>query len=114
VAAIVRRARDERPVVVVSAMGDTTDRLVAVLDRAARGEDEGAAEVLGALARSTAAVTREFFGSAAEALDRRIAGISAELERMARRRGAAVGPCRQPRPLLAHGERMRRRLSPRR
>jgi len=107
VAAIVRRARDERPVVVVSAMGDTTDGLVAALDCAARGEDEAAAEVLGALARNTAAVTREFFGSGAEALDRRIEEHFAELERMARAVAVLRSvPAASRDHFLAHGERI--------
>jgi len=107
VAAIVRRARDERPVVVVSAMGDTTDGLVAALDCAARGDDGGAARILNALARSTAAVTREFFGSGAEALDRLIAGHFAELERMARAVAVLRSvPAASRDHFLAHGERI--------
>jgi aspartate kinase len=103
----VRRARDERPVVVVSAMGDTTDRLVEALERAARGEEERAADILRALQRSTAAVVRGFFGSGAGELDRRIQEHFAELERMARAVAVLRSvPAASRDHFLAHGERI--------
>jgi aspartate kinase len=80
---------------------------VAALECAARGEDDGAARILSALARSTAGVTREFFGSGAEELDRRIAEHFAELERMARAVAVLRSvPAASRDHFLAHGERL--------
>jgi aspartate kinase len=107
VAAIVRRARDQQPVVVVSAMGDTTDDLVEALECAARGEEDRATGILNARARNLTAVADEFFGPGASELEGTIEGHFAELERMVR----AVAVLRSVPPasrdhFLAHGERI--------
>jgi aspartate kinase len=80
---------------------------VEALESAARGEEARAAEILNALARSTAAVARELPGSGAGELNRRIGEHFAELERMA----SAVAvlrsvPAASRDHFLAHGERM--------
>jgi aspartate kinase len=94
-------------VVVVSAMGATTDRLVDALERATRGEEDAATQSLRALERDTAAIMREFFGSGAGEIEERILENFAELDRMAR--AVAVlrsvpGASRDH--FLAHGERI--------
>ncbi len=104
-AAIVGRARDEGPVVVVSAIGKTTNRLVEALEIAAIGDEAGASEVLFGLRRDTVAVVQEFFGAASDGVAREILSLFAELERMAR----AVAVLRSVPPaardqFLAHGE----------
>jgi aspartate kinase len=62
VAAIVSAARHEHPVVVVSAIGQTTDRLVSALARASSGDREGALEILGQVSSGTLAAAAELFG----------------------------------------------------
>jgi aspartate kinase len=105
---IVRRALPERPVVVVSAMGDTTDVLVSCLERAARGGEEAACEGLRALEGRTSAAIRSFFDpESAERVRCAVRGNFEELERMAR----AVSVLRSVPPasrdhFLAHGERI--------
>ena len=106
--AIVRRALPERPVVIVSAMGDTTDVLVSCLERAARGGEEAACEGLRALEGRTVAAIRSFFDAeAAERVRGAVRGNFGELERMTR----AVSVLRSVPPaardhFLAHGERI--------
>ena len=67
-ARIVGRAGGEGPVVVVSAMGTTTDRLVAALARATSGDEGGALDQLAGVSRDTLAAVDEIFGAAAPAV----------------------------------------------
>ena len=76
-------ARTERPVVVVSAMGKTTDRLLAALETAAGGDSAAARALLGSLRRDTVGVLADLFGASAAAVERRIAPHFDELDRMA-------------------------------
>src|SRR5262245_44607372 len=97
----------ERPAVVVSAMGDTTDHLISALEDAARGDEEAAAAKLSRLERETDAALSEFFGRAADGVRAEIAGNFEELLRMA----GAVAVLRSVPPatrdhFLAHGERI--------
>ena len=105
-AKIVARAAPERPIVVVSAMGDTTDALVDALGRAVAG-DAAAGDALEKLERDTEAVLDEFFGGEASSVCREIAGNFEELRRMA----SAVAvlrsvPAASRDHFLAHGERI--------
>src|SRR5512134_3022399 len=82
--AIVRAASSsDRPVVVVSAMGDTTDRLVDALEQAASGEESRAISGLSRLKRDTESVVRDFFTDASSDVERAIEPLFAELTRMA-------------------------------
>ena len=65
VCGIVASARARCPVVVVSAIGETTDRLAEVLERAAAGEEDRALAGLSRLQRDTQRHLREFFGDGA-------------------------------------------------
>ncbi len=82
--AIVARSQAERPVVVVSAMGDTTDRLVETLELAAAGEETRALTSLSRMQRDTERVLRDFFGADAASVERDVAPYFEELARMAR------------------------------
>ena len=82
-AGIVQRAVGEGPVVVVSAMGKTTDRLVAALARATAGDEGGALEQLAAVSRDTLAAVDEIFGAAAPAVAAELAPLFVGLGRMA-------------------------------
>jgi aspartate kinase len=82
-AGIVQRALGEGPVVVVSAMGKTTDRLVAALARATAGDEGGALEQLAGVSRDTLAAVDEIFGAAAPAVAAELAPLFAGLGRMA-------------------------------
>jgi aspartate kinase len=82
--AIVASSRAERPVVVVSAMGDTTDRLVEALELAAAGEETRALTGLSRMQRDTERVLRDFFGADAASVERDVAPYFEELARMAR------------------------------
>jgi aspartate kinase len=102
---IVARARERRPVVVVSAMGETTDRLIDALEQAAAGEESRALTGLSRLQRDTERLVREFFGNGARSVEEEIAPLFEELVRMAR----AVAVLRSVPPagrdhFLAHGE----------
>src|SRR5262249_61438829 len=104
---IVARAAGERPLVVVSAMGDTTDELVAALEEAVGGREEAARRALERLEENTAAVLDAFFGADAGGIRREIEGHFEELKRMA----GAVSVLRSVPPasrdhFLAHGERI--------
>jgi aspartate kinase len=93
--------------VVVSAMGETTDRLVQTLELAARGEEDAATQSLRALELDTAAVVREFFGSGAGEIERRIGENFAELDKMARAVAVLRSvPAASRDHFLAHGERI--------
>ena len=101
------RAAQERPIVVVSAMGDTTDILVAALERAARGEESAACDRIRGLERDTAAVLRDFFGPGSGEVEREIEGNFAELDRMARAVAVLRSvPSDSRDHFLAHGERI--------
>ena len=106
-ARIVERAAGRRPIVVVSAMGDTTDVLVDALGHAVDGDAEAARETLEKLERDTEAVLDEFFDKEAPSVCREIAGNFEELRRMA----SAVAVLKSVPPasrdhFLAHGERI--------
>jgi aspartate kinase len=88
-------------------MGQTTDRLVHALERAARGEEEAAVQALRALERGTAAVVREFFGPGAGEIESRIGENFAELDRMARAVAVLRSvPAASRDHFLANGERI--------
>jgi aspartate kinase len=105
VCGIVGRARERCPVVVVSAIGETTDRLVEALERAAAGEESRALSALSRLHRDTERLVCDFFGESAAPIGGEIAPYFEELSRMAR----AVAVLRSVPPagrdhFLAHGE----------
>lgn len=88
-------------------MGETTDRLVDALERAARGKEEAAVQSLHALEHGTAAVVREFFGPGAGEIESRIGENFAELDRMARAVAVLRSvPAASRDHFLAHGERI--------
>lgn len=88
-------------------MGETTDRLVHTLERAARGEEETAVQSLRALERGTAAVVRGFFGPGAGEIESRIRENFAELDRMVRAVAVLRSvPAASRDHFLAHGERI--------
>ncbi|MEP6801490.1 MAG: lysine-sensitive aspartokinase 3 [Acidobacteriota bacterium] len=99
-------ARGDRPVVVVSAMGRTTDRLVKALAEAASGDEREAKRILiQDVARVTLGVVGEVFGAAAQDVDAALAPWFMALDRMA----GAVAVLRSVPPeardhFLAHGE----------
>ncbi len=102
---IVERSRAECPVVVVSAMGDTTDRLVEALELAAAGEETRALTGLSRMQRDTERVLRDFFGTDSPAVEEDVAPFFHELARMAR--AVAVlrsAPAAGRDHFLAHGE----------
>ena len=105
VAAIVSRATSERPAVVVSAMGKTTNRLVEALDFDVAGDERSAVERVSRVRRDTLATVQEFFGRDAERVARRLAGSFEELDRMTRAVAALrlVPPASRDQ-FLAHGE----------
>ena len=69
--------------VVVSAMGKTTDRLIAALEHAVAGDRAAAGEAVARLQRDTFAIVREFFGRSADKVEAQIEPHFLELERMA-------------------------------
>jgi len=88
-------------------MGETTDRLEHALERASRGEEDAATQLLRVLERDTAAVVREFFGPGAAEVESRIGENFAELERMARAVAVLRSvPAASRDHFLAHGERI--------
>jgi len=104
---IVARARSERPLVVVSAMGKTTDALVAVLDAAVAADEGAAVAGLAAIRARTEQNARDFFGAGADAVLGELSPLFANLDRMAR----AVTVLKSVPPdvrdaFLAHGERI--------
>lgn len=101
------RAAQERPVVVVSAMGDTTDILAAALESAASGDEEAACERIRVLQRDTAAILRDFFGPGAGEVHREIEGNFADLDRVTRAVAVLRSvPAASRDRFLAHGERI--------
>ena len=98
-------ARSAGPVVVVSAMGDTTDRLVEALEQAAAGEESRSISGLGRLKRDTETVLREFFAGGAAEVEAEIAPLFAELVRMAKAVAVLRSvPAAGRDHFLAHGE----------
>jgi aspartate kinase len=100
-------AAREHPVVVVSAMGDTTDLLLEALEDAIRGDEGAARDRLRRLEKDTRGALDEFFGSATEEVCRQIAGNFEDLSRMV----AAVAvlrsvPAAGRDRFLSHGERI--------
>jgi aspartate kinase len=103
----VARARSQRPLVVVSAMGKTTDGLVAALDAAVGGQEAAALEGVASIRSRTQDAAREFFGEGAGPVVAGLAPLFAELDRMAR--AVAVlrsAPADARDTFLAHGERV--------
>jgi aspartate kinase len=84
VAGIVSRALPQRPVVIVSAMGHTTDRLVQALECAVVGDEAGGLDRITRIRRDTRSVLEQFFGRDAERVGRQVEPHFAELERMVR------------------------------
>ena len=111
VCAIVARAREQRPIVIVSAIGDTTDQLVEALERAAAGDEARALTILSRLRRETSRLVTEFFGDAAPGVEGEIAPLFEELSRMARAVAVllSVPPAGRDH-FLAHGEMASARL----
>jgi aspartate kinase len=104
-ASIVGRARGESPVLVVSALGHTTDGLVEALEAAESGNEKRALARVDRLRRETEHVSREFFGPGADGALADAEPLFAELDRMVR----AVAVLRSVPPagrdhFLAHGE----------
>jgi len=92
---------------VVSAMGDTTDLLVAALEAAARGDEQAACEMIRRLERDTAAVLRDFFGLGAPQVQHEVQANFEELDRMARAVAVLRSfPAAGRDHFLAHGERI--------
>jgi aspartate kinase len=101
----VSRARDEHPVVVVSAMGKTTNRLVEALEAAVGGDEASAADRIARLRRDTLATVDGFFGQGAERVRGQIGGSFAELDRMARAVSVLRSvPAASRDQFLGHGE----------
>jgi aspartate kinase len=102
---IVERSRADCPVVVVSAMGDSTDRLVETLELAAAGEEARALTSLGRMQRDTERILRDFFGAGSSAVEEDIAPYFEELARMARAVAVLRSvPAAGRDHFLAHGE----------
>jgi aspartate kinase len=102
---IVERSRADGPVVVVSAMGDTTDRLVEALDLAAAGEEARALTCLSRMQRDTERVLRDFFRTGSPAVEEDVAPYFDELARMARAVAVLRSvPAAGRDHFLAHGE----------
>ena len=99
------RARKDCPVVVVSAIGDTTDRLIETLDQAAAGEEARALSGLSRLQRDTERVLREFFAADSPAVEAELVPLFDELARMARAVAVLRSvPAAGRDHFLAHGE----------
>jgi len=101
----VSEAQGARPLVVVSAMGDSTDALLEALETAAEGREAEALAKVGELRGETEAIARELFGARAPEALCEVAPLFSELERMTR----AVAVLRSVPPpardhFLAHGE----------
>jgi aspartate kinase len=102
---VVARSRGSGPVVVVSAIGDTTDRLVEALELAAEGEEARALTCLSRMQRDTERVLRDFFGSGSPAVEEEAAPLFDELTRMTRAVAVLRSvPAAGRDHFLAHGE----------
>jgi aspartokinase len=84
VAGIVARARTECPLVVVSAMGKTTDGLAAALDAAVAGDEAAALSGLAAIRERTQVCAGRLPGADAAPVLADLAPLFTGLERMAR------------------------------
>ena len=84
VAGIVARARAECPLVVVSAMGKTTDGLAAALDAAVAGDEAAALSSLAAIRERTQVCAGRLPGADAAPVLAELASLYTGLERMAR------------------------------
>lgn len=106
-AGIVARARGDYPLVVVSAMGGTTDGLVAALDAAVGGDEAAALAVLSDVRGRTQDAAHRFFGVSAPPVLAELAPLFSDLDRMA---GAIAVlrsvPSDARDAFLAHGERI--------
>ncbi|HEY3171130.1 MAG TPA: lysine-sensitive aspartokinase 3 [Thermoanaerobaculia bacterium] len=103
--AIVARAQGDRPVVVVSAIADTTDRLIEALDQAAAGEEARALSGLSRLQRDTERMLRDFFADGSPAVEAELVPLFDELARMARAVAVLRSvPAAGRDHFLAHGE----------
>jgi len=101
----VARAGKDCPVVVVSAIGDTTDRLIEALDQAAAGEEARALSGLSRLQRDTERVLRDFFAGGSPAVEAELVPLFDELARMARAVAVLRSvPAAGRDHFLAHGE----------
>jgi aspartate kinase len=101
----VARARKECPVVVVSAIGDTTDRLIETLNQAAAGEEARALSGLSRLQHDTERVLRDFFASGSPVVEAELVPLFDELARMARAVAVLRSvPAAGRDHFLAHGE----------
>jgi aspartate kinase len=102
---IVDRARGEQPLLVVSALGHTTDGLVEALEAAESGNEKRGLSRVDRLRLETEQIACEFFGGEGETVLREVEPLFAELDRMVR----AVAVLRSVPPagrdhFLAHGE----------
>ena len=89
----------------VSAIGDTTDRLIEALEAAAAGEEARALSGLSRLQRDTERVLREFFAGGSAAVEAELVPFFDELARMARAVAVLHSvPAAGRDHFLAHGE----------
>jgi aspartate kinase len=90
---------------VVSAIGDTTDRLIEALDLAAAGEEARALSGLSRLQRDIERVLRDFFAGGSQAVEAELVPLFDELARMARAVAVLRSvPAAGRDHFLAHGE----------
>jgi aspartate kinase len=91
--------------VVVSAIADTTDRLIEALDQAAAGEEARALSGLSRLQRDTERMLRDFFADGSPAVEAELVPLFDELARMARAVAVLRSvPAAGRDHFLAHGE----------
>ncbi len=91
--------------VVVSAMGKTTNRLAEALDAAVSGDERAASSAIARLRRDTLAIVEVFFGQGADRVAGQIQESFAELDRMARAVAVLRSVPEASRDqFLAHGE----------
>jgi aspartate kinase len=106
-AGIVAGAQSERPLVVVSAMGKTTDRLLEVLEAAMAGQDAVAQRVLSAIRARTEEAVRPLLGEGTEPVLAQVDELFASLESMAKAVAVLKSVPDDARDaFLAHGERI--------
>ena len=106
-AGIVAASRGERPLVVVSAMGKTTDRLLEVLEAAMAGQDAVAQRVLSAIRARTEEAARPLLGERAEPVLAQVDDRFTSLENMAKAVTVLKSVPDDARDaFLAHGERI--------
>jgi aspartate kinase len=107
VVGIVARARAECPLVVVSAMGKTTDGLAAALDAAVAGDEAAALSGLATIRERTQACAGRLPGADAAPVLADLAPLFTGLERMARAVAVLRSvPADARDAFLAHGERI--------